>query len=195
MFTDGDVFQEQRRFTLRNLRDLGFGKTCMESTIHDEINELIDEIDSKANTDTGNVVDFRNMFNLSLINVMWAVVGGERFRRTDVRLQRLLDMVDGYSRNFRPITATLPIPAWLLRCLPASTRRSIGLANDMLSPLQDFIRVSYKQLNKEKFRFYLCSVDDDRRAREISPGKLSTRLYRCLLGRDATDRRGIFFSR
>jgi hypothetical protein len=33
---------EQRRFTLKNLRDVGFGKGSMESLIKDEVVDLID---------------------------------------------------------------------------------------------------------------------------------------------------------
>ena len=36
MFSNGTEWQEQRRFSLRNLRDLGFGKMSMEHLIHEE---------------------------------------------------------------------------------------------------------------------------------------------------------------
>jgi hypothetical protein len=40
-FTDGPFWVEQRRFSLRHLRDLGFGKKSLEGIIIDEAEELI----------------------------------------------------------------------------------------------------------------------------------------------------------
>lgn len=41
-FNDGVAGYEQRRFTLKTLRDLGFGKESMEKLIEEEVKELIE---------------------------------------------------------------------------------------------------------------------------------------------------------
>jgi len=46
-FTDGPFWVEQRRFTLRHLRDFGFGKRSMEEFIMEEIEDTIKEITQK----------------------------------------------------------------------------------------------------------------------------------------------------
>jgi hypothetical protein len=43
-FTDGPYWVEQRRFTLRHLRDLGFGKKSLEGIILDEAEVLIKKL-------------------------------------------------------------------------------------------------------------------------------------------------------
>ena len=40
IFTHGKYWKELRRFMLRNLRDLGFGKTSMEDLFHVEVSKL-----------------------------------------------------------------------------------------------------------------------------------------------------------
>jgi hypothetical protein len=45
-FTDGPFWVEQRRFSLRHLRDLGFGKRSLEGIILDEAEELIKRVQS-----------------------------------------------------------------------------------------------------------------------------------------------------
>ena len=45
--SQGIEWQEQRRFALQNLRNLGFGKSSMEDGITDEIHELCSNIRSK----------------------------------------------------------------------------------------------------------------------------------------------------
>ena len=44
IFTQGKFWTEQRRFTLRALRDFGFGKASMEDTIMDEVEKLCDQL-------------------------------------------------------------------------------------------------------------------------------------------------------
>lgn len=46
MSTEGELWQEQRRYTLRNLRDFGFGcrHSELESELNDELLNLIDLI-------------------------------------------------------------------------------------------------------------------------------------------------------
>lgn len=46
-FSDGPFWVEQRRFTLRHLRDFGFGKSSMEEFIMEEIEDTIKEITQK----------------------------------------------------------------------------------------------------------------------------------------------------
>ena len=61
------MWQEQRRFTLRHLRDLGFGKTSIENQMMDEVDDLIREIATTAQSDPVGVVDFKGIFNVSVV--------------------------------------------------------------------------------------------------------------------------------
>jgi len=88
---EGAQWMEQRRFALRHLRDLGFGRSASsEQLIHQEIADLTREMmtgmtagDDAAGGDGGAVVEFKGLFNLSLINILWAMTSGERFQRDD----------------------------------------------------------------------------------------------------------------
>jgi hypothetical protein len=44
IFTEGPYWLELRRFTLRHLRNFGYGKTSMESLIMQEVDDLIKEM-------------------------------------------------------------------------------------------------------------------------------------------------------
>ena len=43
--TDGELWQEQRRFTIKQLKDVGVGKSSLEGIILDEIRDLISDLD------------------------------------------------------------------------------------------------------------------------------------------------------
>ena len=50
IYNDGPVWQEQRRFSLKQLRDFGFGRRGLESVLHEEAEELIKDLVEEANS-------------------------------------------------------------------------------------------------------------------------------------------------
>ena len=77
MFANGKEWQEQRRFTLRNLRDLGFGKTSMESLIQEEIEKCIELLRKEVGKPTQ--LDLK--LNIAIINALWKLLTGEKVIR------------------------------------------------------------------------------------------------------------------
>ena len=172
MFTEGDFFRQQRRFTLRHRRDLGFGRTSSENIIQEEIYEIIEEIRISADSNPDNVVDFKSMFNIALINILWAIVGGERFNHNDAQLKRLLHIVELFFSNGQIVRANIPVPQFILRNVPFM-RKFVGLRNDTFEPLQDFIRVIiWKWKRKKKFsKPYLFLFQDSITEHENVPSE------------------------
>ncbi|XP_015113890.1 probable cytochrome P450 304a1 [Diachasma alloeum] len=88
-FNDGEEWQEQRRFALRNMRDFGFGRRHggLESQFEEELRILVDTIkngtinESEKGVVNGDLVYFPNILYPSCANVIWAVLTGERFDR------------------------------------------------------------------------------------------------------------------
>ena len=72
LFSEGNIWFEQRRFTLRTLRDFGFGKAGMEEMISEEVQLFIEEIRKSE----AQPFDFGNKFNLPILNALWAVHRG-----------------------------------------------------------------------------------------------------------------------
>lgn len=141
IMVDGPLFREQRRFTARHLRELGFGKTSMEDSIHEEIRDLIELIRKQSKSNPKNIVDFEGIFNFFNLNVLWTLIGGERFSLNDARVAHLLDIIAYFHRHFKPLTSSLPVPKCLLQIFPW-LRKTLGVRNDIFQPLQDFIRVN-----------------------------------------------------
>jgi hypothetical protein len=138
---EGDVWQEQRRFTLRHLRDLGFGKTTIEDQMMGEITDLISEITATAKSNRDHVVDFKSIFSVSVINILWAIVGGKRFQRDDPKFKKLLDNIDKFLQSGNVLQANLPVPAILVRLFP-SLPGWLGINTQLFVPIQKFIEVS-----------------------------------------------------
>jgi hypothetical protein len=54
VFTDGPLWIEHRRFTIRHLKDFAFGKKSAEGVILEETKELVEEMKEKKVVEVGN---------------------------------------------------------------------------------------------------------------------------------------------
>lgn len=144
-FVDGEMWQEQRRFTMRHLKDLGFGKTSIESQMMDEIHDLMEDMQKSASA--SGIVNFKEgFFNVSVLNVFWAIIGGERFSRDDPGLIKLLDSAELFFRGFNVLRAAIPVPKFLLKNVPF-VASYFGTSSEAIEPLQEFILVRISTKN------------------------------------------------
>jgi len=74
--TVGKLWQEQRRFTLKHLKDFGFGRNKLDTIIQEEANDLIQTLLSKSNI--GDVL-IDSIFNFPIINVLWQIVASKKY--------------------------------------------------------------------------------------------------------------------
>ncbi|CAL8101986.1 unnamed protein product [Orchesella dallaii] len=71
---DGPTWEEQRRFTIRKLRDIGLLKSTIESKILEEVKSLLNVFERNV----GKPMSENRMFNGAVVNTLWAIVSGER---------------------------------------------------------------------------------------------------------------------
>ncbi|KAK4014851.1 hypothetical protein OUZ56_027361 [Daphnia magna] len=139
MFVMGQFWQEQRRFTLRHLRDLGFGKTSIEDQMMGEVGDLIKDIENKSQSDPKKIADFKGIFQVSGINILWAIIAGERFQGHDPKFQELLGANELFFRTGKVFQSIFPIPVFLLKRL-RFMRKFIGMKGELMEPIQKFIK-------------------------------------------------------
>lgn len=105
----------------------------------DEVHDLLEDLRASAKATNG-VVDFKGTFGVSVVNVLWAIMGGERYKRDDARFRQLLLDVELSFRTGNPLLATIPFPEVLFKKYPAVTRL-LDISNDTILPLQRFVQV------------------------------------------------------
>ena len=113
--TDGKTWHGQRRFSLKTLKDLGFGRTSSESIIQEEASLLIDFLIEKSGN--GDFL-FQSTMNVPVINVLWRMVASKRFQMDDLKAEEImlaLTQQFGSSSSFRRLVSMLPIGKWLPR--------------------------------------------------------------------------------
>ncbi|CAJ0962292.1 unnamed protein product, partial [Mesorhabditis belari] len=72
--SNGEIWREQRRFTLHTLRDFGMGRNLMETRIMDEVDDLLDRMDRLKND-----LNVQKEFGVSVGSVINSVLFGYRF--------------------------------------------------------------------------------------------------------------------
>ena len=81
-----------RRFTLKSLRDLGFGKSCSEEAILNECKVLVDNIKDNIRGIEDDI-DLDKTLNCSALNVIWNLVAGQRYLHDDQKMKELVKFV------------------------------------------------------------------------------------------------------
>ncbi|XP_071113441.1 cytochrome P450 2U1-like [Haliotis cracherodii] len=110
--SSGDVWREQRKFTLNTLREFGVGRPVMENKIHQEVSHLLAAFESEK----GLGFDCRRLLHNSVSNVICSTVFGKRFAYTDPLFITFLDILDDIMTvsaaanvvNFLPFLRFLP---------------------------------------------------------------------------------------
>lgn len=93
VFTDGALWEEQRMFSVKTLKNLGFGKSSMIEHIQCEAEELIANLLKKCDKEMWIQDESSNIFDISVMNVMWKILRGERFELDDKRVIKLMESI------------------------------------------------------------------------------------------------------
>ena len=93
--TEGQEWQEQRRFCFKTLKNFGFGKSSLETIMQEEIKNFC--LDLSKDCQDG-PVDLANRFNVMVINILWRIIGGKRFDYQDKKFAKLVEHLnEGFS--------------------------------------------------------------------------------------------------
>jgi len=95
------MWKNQRRFTLRHLRDFGFGKQKMDEYIHEEVIILFDAIDriAKQQSDHRELgLDLLMIMPAVAINTLWYILAGAKHGLDDEKFIHLTKLVLKFFR-------------------------------------------------------------------------------------------------
>ncbi|KAF2355077.1 Cytochrome P450 [Trinorchestia longiramus] len=106
--SDGPLWVENRRFLMRLLRDLGMGKTVLESSIQEEAGMLVDHLENTC-LDKPSEMDLS--INTAVLNVIWQMLASKRYDCSD-------DEIRLYTRMESENLSIIQGPIFLLDVLP-----------------------------------------------------------------------------
>lgn len=102
IFAESGRWKTQRRFTLRHLRDFGFGKRSMDHYIQEQVQLLFSAIDTKIiqskESSSQEGIDILPILPVVAINSLWYIIAGERHDLDDEQFVRLTKTVLTFFR-------------------------------------------------------------------------------------------------
>jgi len=157
IMSDGVVWTEQRRFTLRTLRDFGFGKIGMEEIISEEVEMFFEEIKKTM----GEPFDFMNKFNLPILNALWRVLVGQRFEYDDPTFRSLIDKITSwFKRAADPSTVFIHAFPWVAKIYPKFMERdkTIAINHEIMEMMKNIIKEHEESLDPNDPRDFMDKV-------------------------------------
>ncbi|XP_075738320.1 cytochrome P450 2C70-like isoform X1 [Rhipicephalus microplus] len=162
---NGEAWQDNRRFCLHVLRDVGFGRKPMEEHIKDEVQYLVDKIQQLR----GSPVDLRKYLVPSMSNNITSLVFGQRYpfedhRRKflDERLRKVVQIIgSGGLFSF--------LPAWmfiLFSMLPFTNVSKItGIVEEMFEYVSKEVRehrsTLHESINRDFIDGYIRKMEEN----------------------------------
>ncbi|XP_042884303.1 cytochrome P450 2L1-like [Penaeus japonicus] len=81
--SNAHIWHTNRRFTLRQLRDQGMGKSRLVAGIHEQAQKLVRALESQANRSA----PVPHALRVAITNVIWHMIAGQTFEMDDKKLQ------------------------------------------------------------------------------------------------------------
>ena len=107
LFSEGQFWKRQRKFTNSCLQEFGFGKTSLEDKILTEAECFIDVLKAKE----GKPFDMKEVIVASIANIVFAIVSGKRYEYDDEFYQHFLHVAEMAAQKVLKISV-------LLSCAP-----------------------------------------------------------------------------
>ncbi|OXA41087.1 Methyl farnesoate epoxidase [Folsomia candida] len=147
--TESEHWEELGRFTLRQLRDFGFGKNSMEDSIMLEVNDLIKGLKAANGKPVSNV---KERLLLAVVNALWAICTGIRHKHND---RELIGMTEKANKAFEGILeggGIMLFMPWVAKMFPKWS--GYGLVKQELLNFTNFLRkpvTDHKKTRQEDF--------------------------------------------
>ncbi|CAN8022318.1 unnamed protein product [Ixodes persulcatus] len=159
---NGQKWQDNRRFCLHGLRDVGFGKTSMQDTIREESGYLVENILATK----GQPIDFEEFIYPTVSNNITTLVFGTRYAYDDPRRHYLDEHMKHFNHLLHKSYIIGYLPPWLQRIATLFPSMRDGAIKEASEKLSSFIRERIREhketlepsYNRDFIDFYLKRV-------------------------------------
>ncbi|KAF2349593.1 Cytochrome P450 [Trinorchestia longiramus] len=141
--SNGAHWQHDRRFVLRNLRNLGMGKSYLEEAINIEAKALVEDL-KKYN---GEAINCPDSFRTVALNIIWQMVASTRYDMRSNEVETIYRLTNEFRENFS-IVSFLPMFIPALNKLPKCVKDVVFSAKTFDQFLEEMRSVVGKAVDK-----------------------------------------------
>lgn len=106
----GRFWQDQRRFALKHLKELGFGKQSLDIMIQDEVKDLINTMITTTSKNVHkNIFIADGFFNIPVINTLWQIVASQKYDPSSSETQKIVKMLCEKDKQGHRLVDFVPI--------------------------------------------------------------------------------------
>lgn len=125
---------------LRNLRDFGFAKSCLEGIIHDSMADLLLEL--KLRSSQKSSVNVPEIFSLPIARSIWYFFAGTTMDKEETdKLKKFVNKAFQFQRTGNPTGAILNIIPWIRYFFPGMSGHT--KQDEANKHFHQFIQVSF----------------------------------------------------
>lgn len=175
-------WRELRRFTLKSLRDLGFGKSASEDAILHETGLLMEGIKKMAEDNNGEAF-LGQILSCASLNVVWNLVGATRYDYNDADMHTLLDYSDAFMQMGKDVTGKPFGSMPFLRFFPPYKAKFDYLSDCMVKfkgTIRDICEERNKHLEPGNPTCYIDDFLERSRSDESGIFTLDQLMYSCM---------------
>ncbi|CAB3398704.1 unnamed protein product [Caenorhabditis bovis] len=132
--SNGDFWQEHRRFALHTLRNFGVGRNLMEC-------KILDELDYRCSEFEGVEFKASTFFDLLIGSIINQLLISERFEKNDEEFEELKNSIEMTLKNLSLLEFFAPV--WLLKSWPFNSR-----TQHVFTPFDTVYAIARKNISK-----------------------------------------------
>ncbi|XP_042856202.1 cytochrome P450 2L1-like [Penaeus japonicus] len=134
--SNGHIWQSNRRFSLRQLRDLGMGKSRLVAAVQEQALKMVGALKEQA----GKPEPVPHSLKVAVVNVIWQMIASKQFDLKHPKLQEFESIINE-AIQFSTASAIPDFLPWINYVLPYFVRRRVfklDLAVDLKVKFMDY---------------------------------------------------------
>ncbi|XP_033744191.1 cytochrome P450 2C37-like [Pecten maximus] len=148
--SSGEFWKNTRAFSMRALREFGFGKRSLETKILEEISVFL-EVIGKSN---GDAFSLGTIAQISVSNIICSICFGERYTHDDQNFKKLMTMIDIHVKLLSKARIATFFP--VVRYIPGD----VTGVEAMGANYENIKRFLQEQIDKHRATFQIDNVRD-----------------------------------
>jgi len=146
--SNGEQWQHDRRFVLKNLRNLGMGKSFLEVAINVEAEALVKDLKLHA----GKPLKFPDSFRTVALNIIWQMVAGKRYEIGSSEVSAIYEATNQFRKEFGLSSLFFMFFPKMVNVIPKYVQNKLFKTHVIEIYLEEMRKLLSKELDEQELK-------------------------------------------